>query len=52
MQLAADVVVALHRVRVALELADHGAGMDVVDAGEPHPLGDHAEAHAVVFCRV
>ena len=34
-------------VRVALELADDGAGMDVVDAGQPHPLGDHAEGHAV-----
>ena len=45
--LAADVVVALGRRRIAFELADDGAGVDVVDAGEPHPLGDHAERHAV-----
>ena len=45
--LAADVVVALRRRRIALELADDGAGVDVVDAGEPHPFGDDAERHAV-----
>ena len=32
-------VVALHAVGVALELADDRAGVDVIDAGQPHPLG-------------
>ena len=43
------VVEAAGHERIALELADHGAGMDVVDAGEPHPFGDDAEVHAVVL---
>ena len=47
--LAADVVVAAHRRRVAFELADDGAGVDVVDAGEAHPFGDDAERDAVVL---
>src|SRR5436853_1276161 len=45
--LAADVVVTTRRVRVALELADHRAGVDVVNTGEPHPLGNDAEGDAV-----
>jgi hypothetical protein len=40
-------VEALHAVGVALQLADDGAGVDVVDAGQPHPFADDAEAHAV-----
>src|SRR6185437_4773340 len=44
---AAHVVVALHGGRVAFELADRGAGVQVVDAGEAQPLGDDAEADAV-----
>src|SRR5882757_10415391 len=46
--LAADVVIAARGRRVAFELADHRAGMDVIDAGKPHPLRDHAERNAVV----
>ena len=46
---AAHVVEALHGQRVALELADGGAGVDVIDPGHPHPFGDHAERHAVVL---
>ena len=46
---AADVVVALHGQRIALQLADRGAGVQVVDAGQAQPLGDHAEADAVVL---
>ena len=45
--LAADVVVAPGRVRIAFQLADHGAGVNVIDAGKPHPFGDDAERHAV-----
>ncbi len=41
------VVVAGHHVRVALQLADHRPGVNVVHAGQPHPLADHAEADAV-----
>ena len=33
--LAADVVVAAHGGGISLQLADHGAGMAVVDAGQP-----------------
>ena len=44
---AQRVVEALRRRRVALELADDGAGVDVVDAHQAAPLGDHAEADAV-----
>src|SRR6266850_804111 len=40
---AAYVVVALHGHRITLELADRGAGMKVIDPGQPEPLGDHAE---------
>ena len=47
--LAADVVVAAHVARIALQLADHGARVDVVDAQEPAPLGQHAEGHAVAL---
>ena len=48
-RLPQDVVEALHHVRVTLELADHGARVDVVDPGQPHPLGNHAERDAVVL---
>ncbi len=48
-RVAADVVVALHRHRVAFELADRRAGVDVVHTRQAHPLGDDAEAHAVVL---
>ena len=48
-RVAADVVVALHGERVALQLADGGAGVQVVAAGQAQPLGDHAEAHAMVL---
>ena len=41
--LAADVVVAPGGRGIAFELADHRAGVDVVDAREPHPFGDDAE---------
>src|SRR4029079_1880877 len=44
---AADLVVAAHRVGVAVELADHGPGVDVVDAEHATPLRQHAEGHAV-----
>ncbi len=37
-RLAQHVVEALHGQRIALQLADRRAGMDVVDAGQPHPL--------------
>jgi len=43
---AADVVVAARGVGITFELADHRAGMDVIDAGEPHPLGNDAEGDA------
>ena len=45
--LAAGVVEAPMVERVALELADDGAGVDVVDAGQAHPLGDDPEVDAV-----
>ena len=44
---AQRVVEALRRRRVALELADDRAGVDVVDADQAAPLRDHAEADAV-----
>ena len=47
MVFAADVVVAARRVRIAFQLADHRAGMDVIDAGKAHPFGDDAERDAV-----
>ena len=43
----ADVVIAARRGRIAFELADHGAGVDVIDAGQPHPFRDDAERDAV-----
>ena len=43
------VVEAANHLRVALELADHGAGVDVIDPRHPHPLADHTEVHAVIF---
>ena len=46
--LAADVVIAARRRRIAFELADNRAGMNVIDAGEPHPFRDHAERDAMV----
>ncbi len=49
---AADVVEALHRHRVAFELADRGAGVQVVDAGQAQPLGDDAKRDAVVLLPV
>ena len=48
-RLAQRVVEALDHERIAFELADHGAGMDVIDAGHAHPLADDAEVHAVVL---
>src|SRR5208337_1465759 len=45
--LAADVVVALGRHRVAFELADDGACVNMIDARKPHPFGDDAERDAV-----
>ncbi len=36
-------------VRVAFEFSHHGAGVNMVDAGHPHPLGNHPETHAVVL---
>ena len=47
--LAQHVVEAENGVLVALELADDGAGVEVVDAGETQPLGDDAERDAVVL---
>ena len=44
---AADIVVAARGRRIAFELADHGPGMDVIDACEPHPFRDHPERDAV-----
>ena len=46
-RLTTDVVVALHRQRIALQLAHGGARMQMIDAGQPEPFGDHAERHAV-----
>jgi hypothetical protein len=46
---AQRVVEAADHLRVAFELADHGAGVDVVDARHAHPLADDAEVHAVVL---
>ena len=43
----AGVVVAAGGARVPLELADHRAGVDVVHAQQPAPLGDDPEADAV-----
>ena len=48
-RVATDVVVALHGRRIAFELADRGAGMDVIDAGQAHPFGNHAEADAMIL---
>ena len=45
--LAENVVEASRGERIALELADDGACVNVVDARKPHPLRDHAEGHAV-----
>ena len=47
LRFATDIVVALHGRRIALELADRGARMDVIDAGQPHPFGDDAERDAM-----
>ena len=44
---AQRVVVAAHHGRVAFQLADHGAGVQVVDADQPAPLGDDPEADPV-----
>ena len=38
---------ALDNVRVALELADDRAGVDMVDTRHAHPFGDHAEGDAM-----
>ena len=46
-RVAQRVVVAADVGRVALQLADHGAGVDVVHADQPAPLGDDPEADAV-----
>ncbi len=46
---AADVVVALHRHGIALELAHRRAGVQMIDACEAQPLGDDSEADAVVL---
>jgi hypothetical protein len=46
---AADVVEPLHGQRIALELSDRRAGVDVIDSGHPHPFCDHAKRHAVVL---
>ena len=34
---------------IALELADRGAGVDMIDTGHAHPFADDAEVDAVVF---
>src|ERR1035437_10924681 len=41
--LAANVVVAARRGWISFELANYGAGMDVIDPGETHPFCDHPE---------
>ena len=46
-RVAQRVVVAADVGRVALQLADHRAGVDVVHADHPAPLGDDPEADAV-----
>ena len=46
---AERVVVPLDDVGVALQLAHHRPGVDVVDAEEPAPLGDDPEVDAVVL---
>src|SRR5260370_36540002 len=43
---AANVVIAARGRWIAFELADHSAGMDVIDAREPHPFRDHPERDA------
>ncbi len=48
-RIAAHVVEALHRHRIAFELADGRSGVQVIDAGETQPLRDHPERHAVVL---
>ena len=45
--LAADVVITTRGRRIALELPDNGAGMDVIDTCEPHPFRNHPERDAV-----
>ena len=49
MRIAQGVVEALDHERVALELSNHRASVNVIDARHPHPLADHAEVHAVIF---
>ena len=49
MGVAANVVVPLHRHRVAFELADCGPGVQVVDAAHAQPFGDHAERYAMIL---
>ena len=51
-RLAQHVVDAADDVRVALELPDHRAGVQVIRAGHPQPLRDHPEATPCFFCRV
>ena len=50
--LAAGIVMPLVVVRIAFELADDGARMNVVDARHTHPFRDDPERHAVDFWRV
>ena len=45
--LTADIVIAARRRRIAFELADDRPGVDMIDAGEAHPLGDDAERDAM-----
>ena len=48
-RVAQRVVEALDHQRIAFELADDRARVDVVDAGHAHPLADDAEVHAVIL---
>ena len=35
--------------RIAFQLADDGAGVDVIHTRHAHPFGNHAKRHAVIF---
>src|SRR5271165_2437480 len=45
--LAQSVVVAAHGIGIDLQLTQHGAGVNVVDSRQAHPLVDHSEVDSV-----
>ncbi len=49
MCVAQGIVKALDHERIALELADDRARVNVIHACHPHPFADHAEVHAMIF---